>query len=729
MKTYNSKGSTSFWLAGTLSLLAVGPAACTDDVSGTGTTTDSSTGGSSTTAEPTTGVDSTGDPNDSTDGSTGSTGETGEQVAFTLQLLHAADQEGNVEAVTDAPRFSGVLEALRAELPDATLTVTSGDVWIPGPFYASGSDVESVDIGGETLVLGGVTGRPDIAMHNAMGFQAAAFGNHEWDRGDGDVSAILGAEDVDGDGTIDWPGAAFPYLSANLDYAASAVADLVVDDRLEWTEAAGGIARSTVVTVDGEPIGVVGTTTPTLETISSPGGVEVLPPDDSLETLAEIIQEQVDALTARGIDKVVVLAHMQQIAVETELAGLLSGVDVIVAGGSNTLLADDDDVLRPGDEAQGSYPTMLTNADGDPLALVNTDGNYRYVGRLVVGFDDAGVIVESSLDPALNGAWATDEDGLAAVGGAANPTVAAIADAVGQIIVTKDGNTFGATSVWLEGRRTFVRSEETNLGNLTANANLAYAQLVDPMVEISVKNGGGIRREIGFISVPPGSTDPPELLPPRANPLAGKEEGEVSQLDIEATLAFNNGLSLLTLNTAELKAVLERGVSGWAVGATPGAFPQVAGMRVSFDPAQTAQVIDGMTGAITTPGERIRNVAVLDGAGDCVRILVEDGAPTAGQEVRMVILDFLANGGDGYPLGGLAAPGRVDLEVDVDFSVFPWSVADFAPAGTEQDSMAEFLAATTSMASPYMRPETPADVDARIQNLSVRADTVLDGCP
>jgi 2',3'-cyclic-nucleotide 2'-phosphodiesterase (5'-nucleotidase family) len=248
-------------------------------------------------------------------------------------------------------------------------------------------------------------------------------------------------------------------------------------------------------------------------------------------------------------------------------------------------------------------------------------------------------------------------------------------------------------------------------------------------VEISIKNGGGIRREIGFISVPAGSTDPPELLPPQANAVAGKQEHEVSQLDIEATLAFNNGLTLLTVSAEELRVLLEHAVSGVAPGSTPGAFPQVGGLRFSFDPAGTAQVIDGMTGTITTAGERIQNVAVLDGTGDCVRVLVEDGVFTPGQEVRMVVLDFLAGGGDGYPLSMLAAPMRVDLESDVDFSVFPWTAAEFAPPGTEQDALAELLSANTSLASPYARAETPPETDARIQNLSVRADTVLDGCP
>lgn len=653
-------------------------------------------------------------------------------VAFSLQLLHASDQEASVEAIADAPRFSAVLAALRAERPAQTLTVTSGDVWIPGPFHAAGADVDEVALpGGRTLVLGGVPGRPDVAMLGAMGFQVASFGNHEWDRGPAEVAAILGAADVDGDGHDDWPGAAFPYLSANLDFTGSELAELVRRDGLPWTEVAGGVARRTIVTVDGRRIGLVGATTPTLDEISSPGRVVVEPTDDSMAKLVDIIQASVDALRAEDIDVIVVLAHMQQLAVEIELAGQLRGVDVIVAGGSNTRLADASDRLRPGDAAQGPYPMLLTNADGDPVALVNTDGSYRYVGRLVVGFDEHGVLVPRSIDAEQSGAYATDDDGVAAVDGKPDPTVAAIAAAVGRVVIEKDGNVFGATSVWLEGRRERVRTQETNLGDLTADANLAYARLVDPTTEASLKNAGGIRREIGFMSVPAGSVEPPRLLPPQGNPVAGKREGEVSQLDIEGALAFDNGLSLLTLRSDELAVVLEHAIAGWEPGATPGAFPQLGGLRISFDPQRTAQVIDAQTGVVTVAGERVRNVAVIDDAGACVRALVVDGVPVPGQQLRIVTLGFLADGGDGYPLTRLAAPLRVDLDAEgaVDVAAFPWSRADFSAFGSEQDALAELLAATTSVDAPYARAETPVEEDPRIQNLAAREDAVREGCP
>ena len=43
---------------------------------------------------------------------------------------------------------------------------------------------------GRTLVLGGVPGRPDVAMHGAMGFQAACFGNHDHEAPEVVVAAL-----------------------------------------------------------------------------------------------------------------------------------------------------------------------------------------------------------------------------------------------------------------------------------------------------------------------------------------------------------------------------------------------------------------------------------------------------------------------------------------------------------------------------------------------------------
>lgn len=138
-----------------------------------------------------------------------------------------------------------------------------------------------------------------------------------------------------GIGPDGYPGTAFPYLSTNLDFSGEPdLAELVVEPG--EAPQPNSITDSVVIEVGGEPIGIVGATTPSLPSISSIGNITVTPIDDTdIEALAAEIQETVDALTATGINKVILLAHMQQIAIEEELAGLLSDVDVIM--GNDTI--------------------------------------------------------------------------------------------------------------------------------------------------------------------------------------------------------------------------------------------------------------------------------------------------------------------------------------------------------------------------------------------------------
>ena len=59
------------------------------------------------------------------------------------------------------------------------------------------------------------------------------------------------------------------------------------------------------------------------------------PGANDMAALAEIIQPIIDQFEAEGINKIVVISHLQQVALEKELATLLSGIDVIFAGGSD----------------------------------------------------------------------------------------------------------------------------------------------------------------------------------------------------------------------------------------------------------------------------------------------------------------------------------------------------------------------------------------------------------
>jgi 2',3'-cyclic-nucleotide 2'-phosphodiesterase (5'-nucleotidase family) len=637
-------------------------------------------------------------------------------AAFTLQVLHASDQESGLPATDAAPRFSAVLKALEEKDPAHTLKLASGDLWLPGVFFNAGGDpaMNAVPAVGRASI-----GRADIALFNEMGFHAASFGNHEFDSGPREVSNILRADRA-------WSGTKFPYLSANLDFSQSDLASLVIppgqvlDADSPGTTLHNKISASVVFDVDGEKVGIVGATTPQLPRISAPGTVITRPENPvDYDGLAALLQPHVDALLAQGINKIILMAHMQQYQIEVgELPQRLKGVDIIIAGGNHAVWSDYNDPLHSGDTSTLDYPQWRVSKTGEPVAVVNVASNWRYVGRFRAPFNGGGVLMPETYDwgRGESGAYATDEAGVQRLGagGKVDPEVKAVADGVKGVVLAKDGNVFGKTQVYLNGLRTFVRTEETNLGNLTADANLWAARQVDATTVLSFKNGGGIRDSIGTV----GTGANPTYGPPSANPAANKGEGEISQLDIENCLRFNNDLSLVTVTATQLKEVLEHGVAAVAPGATPGQFPQVGGIRFEYDVARTAQVLDGDDN-VTTPGERVRKAVIVDETGAVVDTVVENGAIVgdANRTFRMVTLSFLANlGGDNYPFP------RYKTENEARFNLVSMDAdpADnsFTAVGHEQKALADYLQAKyPTSGAGYAGADTSKDNDQRIKPL------------
>ncbi|NJK62628.1 MAG: PhnD/SsuA/transferrin family substrate-binding protein [Synechococcaceae cyanobacterium SM2_3_1] len=525
---------------------------------------------------------------------------------------------------------------------------------------------------------------------NAMGFTASALGNHDFDFGPRGLRDLIGEDEG-------YPGTAFPYLSVNLDFSQDNDLSRFLVPNTQPPQP-NTITGSIVVDLQGESVGIIGVTTPILKTVSSPGDqISIRPAAEDREdvpALAAVIQPAVDVLLDQGINKIILVTHLQQISNELALAKLLQGVDIIISGGSDTRLLDGTDQLFQGDAREGDYPILRTSPAGEPVAIVSTDGNYKYLGRLVVQFDPQGVMA-GAIDPEISGAYATETDGPFPP----NPRVAEIIEAMQGIIFAQDGNTFGRSTVFINGERTSVRVQETNLGNLTADANLAAAQAVDPTVVASLKNGGGIRASIGAIDPETG-----ERTPPVANPGAGKDAGEISELDIANSIRFNNRLTLLTLTSEQLLAVLEHGVAAVAPGATPGQFPQVGGLAFSYDPTLPA-------------GERVQSVAITSAEASPQGVVQGGEVVDPNQTFRIVTLNFLADGGDDYPYPQFASTSdRVDL-VPADASV------SFATEGGEQQALATYL----SQLGTFSTPDTPEAADERIQNLAIRPDTVLKG--
>jgi len=659
---------------------------------------------------------------------------------YTLQLLHIADGEAGLLASQTAPYLAGLVDGYDNTYAN-TLILAGGDNFIPSPFLNGGTDFSVRDelnaVTGSTISYAAGTNHPigavDIAIHNLLGVEASTIGNHEFDLG----SRVFRDTFTPASG---WVGAQFPYLSANLDFSG----DADLSSRFTNTAATAGleeaasqkgkIVPSAVVTKNGEKIGLVGATTQVIEQISSTGGVEVKgftgdgSERDDMALLASQLQPVIDDLISQGVNKVILMSHLQQIGNEKALAPLLRGVDIILAAGSNTRLGDGNDqaVAFPGHgpDFADTYPLLTQGKDGNATLIVNTDNEYTYLGRLVVDFDAQGHIIPSSVDPLVSGAYAATAANVAKawnVTEAQLPTTAFaegtkaenvqdLTDAVQSVINVKDGQVWGFSSVYLEGERALVRGQETNLGNLTADANLAYARKIDPTVVLSLKNGGGIRSQIGSIDVVTGAKEATE-----ANASAGKPEGGVSTLDIENSLRFNNTLSLVTVSVTKLKELLEHGI---ALGAGQGRFPQVSGVQFSYDLSKAA-------------GSRILNLVIQDSKGNDLDVLVRDGIPVGDQarSFRMVTLNFLAAGGDGYPfptdaVQNVAGPSnRVDLfKADAALT----GAARFAGDGTEQDALAEYLKANYGTASlAYNRADTPASQDLRLLNLALRSNPAI----
>lgn len=616
------------------------------------------------------------------------------EPSFRLQLLHFADADGNdLEALRNVPRLSSLIRTYRSEYPLSTLLLSSGDNYIPGHRYAAASDSALRPLIG----LPG-PGRADIALLNALGVQASALGNHELDKGTAAFVRSI-APSSSGAKASAFPGALFPFLAANVDFTTDAnTRPLFSDAGQPVATISGKLSASTTVHLNGHTVGIIGGVTPDFVNITDTGDLTIRPTDfddrnpESLAALADVLQNAVDDLTNIGVNKIVMLTHMQQLALDESLAGNLRDVDIIVAGGSNTLLADSDDSLWTGDRAAGPYPLVVSSADDRPILIVNTAGDYRYLGRLVVDFDNRGYILEQSYaNDALKGSQATDLANSQLANNSIPDTVA-IADALLAIVEeTSTGPTLGYSTVTLEGGRERVRTEETNLGNLVADANLELARLVEPNVAISLVAGGTIRTSIGI--------------------------GPISQTDIQNVLRFDNDLVVLTLNARELVTVVEHGVAATQPGATPGRFPQVSGLRIRFDPSRPGVSLppdqDCRRNAEYGTISRLVSLHVTASFDKALWDPVVAGGELLGDPDRtfeLVTASYLANGGDGYPFPCLRTPNRIDL---VDAAPDDGK-ADFSSPGREQDALAEYLL-QHHVSVPFQVPETPPERDMRIR--------------
>ena len=502
---------------------------------------------------------------------------------FVVTFLHNNDGESKLlpDEGSDpgVARFVALMRQLQAAAAGATVvTLTSGDNFLASQEFGVSLAREGPLY--DSVALSGV-------------YDAMALGNHDFDMGPEVTARFIGGFDP-----------AIPFLSANLDFSAEPELQALVDEGL--------IAASTVIEKGDRRIGVIGAVTPMLPNISSPRNVVVSP-------VLPAVQAEVESLEAQGINVIVLVSHLQDVAEEMVLVARLSGVDVVIAGGGDDLLRNEGDTCLPGEEAVAPYPILVEDASGAMVPVVTAPGGYRCIGELHVKFDSAGNVVAA--DGRSVGVGFDIEPDPDVQANVVEPLAAAVVRISSEVI--------GSSEVELDGRRALIRTVATNEGNLMADAlraaatNLAEA-FGSPVPDVAIQNGGGIRND--------------SVIPP----------GDITVGTTWDIAPFRNFVVVGEVPRDVFHVLLEQ-----ALDRLPGAggqFAQVSGFTLTFDPSAPAREIarDGDCSLVGNPGGRVREVVLDDGT-----VIVAGGQVVPGDPVVLATIDFLVAGGDCYPLADI----------------------------------------------------------------------------
>lgn len=188
-------------------------------------------------------------------------------------------------------------------------------------------------------------GSVEIEAMNAMGYDAGAVGNHEFDFGMENLARLAKM-------------ANYPILCANYDFTG--------------TPCEGIIVPSTIIERKGVKIGLFGLS-PNPEGLIAKDyytGLKYLSP---IETANKCAKE----LRNKGCDVVICLSHLgyqmpNEACDDERLVANTTGIDVILGGHSHTYFKE---------------PAKLTNAEGKEVIMQQMNKNGRYLGFVTLTFE------------------------------------------------------------------------------------------------------------------------------------------------------------------------------------------------------------------------------------------------------------------------------------------------------------------------------------------------------
>lgn len=406
-------------------------------------------------------------------------------------------------------------------------------------------------------------GEAETWFANHIDYDVMALGNHEFDNGSDWLATFVNRLEA-------------PVVSSNLSFT-------------EDSPLATSFQPYVILERGGIRYGVFGLlSTGTVES-SSPGSDVIF--HDEIEAAVTTVA----SLKKEGITRIIALSHMGW-GYDMKLAARVPGIDIIIGGHSHTVPEE--------------YPTVITATAGNRTLIVQAGSQGNYLGKLDVTFDKKGEV--SSWDGRL-----IPIDDTIPVDAAMNAQLQTWNQRIESLKQTK----IGTTIVDLVGKRSLVRSQETNLGNVVADSMLGAAAYAD--ADIALVNGGGIRTSI--------------------------PAGDISLGNVMEVLPFQNLLVAIDITGGQLITALENGVS--SVEEEAGRFPQIAGFRFNWNP-------------LAAQGSRVTSIDIRQPDGSYQPIILD-------AIYRLVTSEFIAGGGDGYDVFTWALStdilGIADYEAFIDY--------------------------------------------------------------
>lgn len=365
----------------------------------------------------------------------------------TLHILHINDFHSRIEPINRFDSTCSAADDAAGECFGGVARLYTMINTLRDEIRAGGDPVLVLDAGDQfqgSLMYTTYKGAAEAEFMEAIGFDAMAVGNHEFDDGPEALAEFLDL-------------VSFPVISSNLDLSQSNLLN-------------GRVLPYTVVEAGDLRVGIVSAlATDTVET-SSPGPSVIF--QDEIDAMIAAVE----ALQADGITTIIALTHVG-LPRDLEIAAAVPGLTAVVGGHSHTYMSASDP------DRAAAYPTWVSRDDGTLVPVVTAYAYGRYLGHLVLELDDDGQLVFASGDTlVVDAAWEPNAD------------IAARVAELGGPIEELRARVVAETSATVDGSRDNCRARECEMGNLVADAMLA--RTAEQGVTIAIQNGGGLRASI-----------------------------------------------------------------------------------------------------------------------------------------------------------------------------------------------------------------------------------------